>query len=99
MAIIDLAGAKVYLRVDGDDFNTDVQRAMASAEVYLKVYTGKDFSGRDPLAVECALMMTSQFYENRGGETETRFRAMDLGIQGLLVTLSAMTPVPEPEAP
>jgi uncharacterized phage protein (predicted DNA packaging) len=87
VAILALADAKTYLRIDGDDFNADVQRAMASAEATIKAATGKMFDETNPIAVECALMLTSQFYDNRGGVQENRYSALDFGINNLLTTL------------
>ena len=87
MAILTLAEAKTYLRIDGTDFDADVQRAMASAEAMIRSGTGRTFDSTNPIAVECALMLTSNFYDNRGGVQETRLTALDYGITNLLHVL------------
>lgn len=87
MAIISLADAKTYLRIDGSEADTDVQRAMGSAEAAIKAATGKTFDSANAIAKECALMMTAQFFDTRGGVQENKYSALDFGINNLLTTL------------
>ena len=87
MTIITLSDAKTYLRVEGDDLNSDIQRAMDSAEATIKAATGVDFDSTNSIAVECALMLTANFFDNRGGVQENRYSALDFGINSLLTTL------------
>lgn len=87
MAILDLSTAKNYLRIDGSEHDVDLMRAISSAEAYILNYTGKSFTGGNAMAVECALMLTYQFFQNRGGVTEAKYKAMDMGIMDHLVKL------------
>ncbi len=91
MAIITLSDAKTYLRVEGDEFNADIQRAIDSAEATIKAATGEVFDTTNSIAVECALMLTSNFFDNRGGVQESRYSALDFGINNLLTMLQYWT--------
>jgi uncharacterized phage protein (predicted DNA packaging) len=87
VAILTLADAKTYLRIDSTDFDADVQRTMASAEGTIKAATGREFDSTNAIAVECALMLCATFFDNRGGVQESKYSALDFGISNLLTTL------------
>lgn len=68
LKIIDVSDVLNYLGIDYADemVNKNVERCINTAGAYLKGAIGEDLPVEDPRVVELALIITSDFYENRG---------------------------------
>lgn len=89
MAILTIEAAREHLREDSTDakITANITRAMAYAEAEIQSSTGRMFDGTNAIAVACALMLLSQFYDNPDGQSDGRRSALDYGVTNLLTKL------------
>lgn len=85
--IVTIEEVKAYLGIDyADDMvNTNIERAINTANAYLKGSIGNDYPTDDPRAKELALIIISDLYDNRGLQStisgNTRRLVDDLSLQ------------------
>lgn len=65
--MVSVTDVKNYLGIDYSDemINANINRMIKSADSYLKGAIGEDYPSDDPRAVELALMIISDLYDNR----------------------------------
>ena len=86
IAVVSVDEVKDYLGIDyADDMVTrNIERAIKTADAYLKSAIGDDYPVDDPKAKELALLVISDLYDNRGmtsAVTNTRRLVDDLALQ------------------
>lgn len=85
--VVTIEEVKAYLGIDyADDMvNANIERAINTANVYLKGSIGNDYPTDDPRAKELALIIISDLYDNRGLQStisgNTRRLVDDLSLQ------------------
>lgn len=85
--VVTIEEVKAYLGIDyADDMvNTNIERAINTANAYLKGSIGNDYPTDDPRAKELALIIISDLYDNRGLQStisgNTRRLVDDLSLQ------------------
>lgn len=65
--MVSVTDVKNYLGIDYSDemIDANINRMIKSADSYLKGAIGEDYPSEDPRAVELALMIISDLYDNR----------------------------------
>lgn len=65
--MVSITDVKNYLGIDYSDemIDANINRMIKSADSYLKGAIGEDYPSDDPRAVELALMIISDLYDNR----------------------------------
>jgi uncharacterized phage protein (predicted DNA packaging) len=65
--LVSITDVKNYLGIDYSDemIDANINRMIKSADSYLKGAIGEDYPSNDPRAVELALMIISDLYDNR----------------------------------
>ena len=65
--MVSITDVKNYLGIDYSDemIDANINRMIKSADSYLKGAIGEDYPSEDPRAVELALMIISDLYDNR----------------------------------
>lgn len=89
MTILTVDDVLSYLGIDYVDnmVSTNIDRLIRTADAYLKGSIGDDYPMDDPRAKELALIIVSDFYDNRGFSTggtvsnNTRRLVDDLSLQ------------------
>lgn len=85
--MVTVEDVKAYLGIDyADDMVTaNIERAINTADAYLKGSIGSDYPVDDPRAKELALIIISDLYDNRGLQStisgNTRRLVDDLSLQ------------------
>lgn len=80
-----LAAAKLYLRVDHDDDDSDIERMIAVASDHFKsVGVNVDASPMPPAIEQAVLMIVAHFYANREAMSDFRRYALDIGVDRLI---------------
>lgn len=85
--VVTIKEVKAYLGIDyADDMvNANIERAINTANAYLKGSIGNDYPTDDPRAKELALIIISDLYDNRGLQStisgNTRRLVDDLSLQ------------------
>lgn len=85
--VVTVEDVKAYLGIDyADDMvNANIERAINTADAYLKGSIGSDYPVDDPRAKELALIIISDLYDNRGLQSNvsgnTRRLVDDLSLQ------------------
>lgn len=85
--VVTIEEVKAYLGIDyADDMvNANIERAINTANAYLKGSIGNDYPADDPRAKELALIIISDLYDNRGLQStisgNTRRLVDDLSLQ------------------
>lgn len=85
--VVTIEEVKAYLGIDyADDMvNANIERAINTANAYLKGSIGNDYPSDDPRAKELALIIISDLYDNRGLQStisgNTRRLVDDLSLQ------------------
>lgn len=85
--VVTIEEVKAYLGIDyADDIvNANIERAINTANAYLKGSIGNDYPTDDPRAKELALIIISDLYDNRGLQStisgNTRRLVDDLSLQ------------------
>ena len=85
--VVSLEEVLVYLGIDYSDdmVNRNIQRAINTADAYLKGSIGEDYPRADPRSKELALIIISDLYDNRGVTStisgNTRRLVDDLSLQ------------------
>lgn len=85
--VVTIEEVKAYLGIDyADDMvNANIERAIDTANAYLKGSIGNDYPTDDPRAKELALIIISDLYDNRGLQStisgNTRRLVDDLSLQ------------------
>lgn len=85
--VVTIEEVKAYLGIDhADDMvNANIERAINTANAYLKGSIGNDYPTDDPRAKELALIIISDLYDNRGLQStisgNTRRLVDDLSLQ------------------
>lgn len=85
--VVTIEEVKAYLGIDyADDMvNDNIERAINTANAYLKGSIGNDYPTDDPRAKELALIIISDLYDNRGLQStisgNTRRLVDDLSLQ------------------
>lgn len=85
--VVTIEEVKAYLGIDyADDMvNANIERAINTANAYLKGSIGNDYLTDDPRAKELALIIISDLYDNRGLQStisgNTRRLVDDLSLQ------------------
>lgn len=85
--VVTIEEVKTYLGIDyADDMvNANIERAINTANAYLKGSIGNDYPTDDPRAKELALIIISDLYDNRGLQStisgNTRRLVDDLSLQ------------------
>lgn len=85
--VVTIEEVKAYLGIDyADDMvNANIERAINTANAYLKGSIGNDYPTDDPRAKELALIIVSDLYDNRGLQStisgNTRRLVDDLSLQ------------------
>ena len=85
--IVSVEEVLAYLGIDyADDMvNTNIERAIRTADAYLKGSIGEAYPLEDPKAKELALIIVSDLYDNRGLQStisgNTRRLVDDLSLQ------------------
>lgn len=85
--VVTVEDVKAYLGIDyADDMvNSNIERAISTADAYLKGSIGSDYPVDDPRAKELALIIISDLYDNRGLQStvsgNTRRLVDDLSLQ------------------
>lgn len=65
--MVSITDVKNYLGIDYSDemIDANINRMIKSADSYLRGAIGEDYPSEDPRAVELALMIISDLYDNR----------------------------------
>lgn len=85
--VVTMDDVKAYLGIDyADDMvNSNIERAINTADAYLKGSIGSNYPVDDPRAKELALIIISDLYDNRGLQStisgNTRRLVDDLSLQ------------------
>lgn len=85
--VVTIEEVKAYLGIDyvDDMVNVNIERAINTANAYLKGSIGNDYPTDDPRAKELALIIISDLYDNRGLQStisgNTRRLVDDLSLQ------------------
>ena len=85
--VVSVDEVLAYLGIDyADDMvNTNISRAIKTADAYLKGSIGSDYPVEDPRSKELALLVVSDLYDNRGLSStvsgNTRRLVDDLSLQ------------------
>lgn len=85
--VVTIDEVKDYLGIDyADDMvNDNIERAIKTADAYLKGSIGSEYPVDDPRAKELALIIVSDLYDNRGLQSaisgNTRRLVDDLSLQ------------------
>lgn len=85
--VVTVDDVKAYLGIDyvDDMVNANIERAINTADAYLKGSIGSDYPVDDPRAKELALIIISDLYDNRGLQStvsgNTRRLVNDLSLQ------------------
>lgn len=85
--VVTVDDVKAYLGIDyvDDMVNANIERAINTANAYLKGSIGNDYPTDDPRAKELALIIISDLYDNRGLQStisgNTRRLVDDLSLQ------------------
>lgn len=85
--VVTVDDVKAYLGIDyADDMvNANIERAINTADAYLKGSIGSNYPVDDPRAKELALIIISDLYDNRGLQStisgNTRRLVDDLSLQ------------------
>lgn len=85
--VVTVDDVKAYLGIDYVDnmVNANIERAINTADAYLKGSIGNDYPTDDPRAKELALIIISDLYDNRGLQStisgNTRRLVDDLSLQ------------------
>lgn len=85
--VVTMDDVKAYLGIDyADDMvNSNIERAINTADAYLKGSIGSNYPVDDPRAKELALIIISDLYDNRGLQStisgNTRRLVNDLSLQ------------------
>lgn len=85
--VVTVEDVKAYLGIDyADDMvNANIERAINTADAYLKGSIGSDYPVDDPRAKELALIIISDLYDNRGLQStvsgNTRRLVDDMSLQ------------------
>lgn len=85
--VVTIEEVKAYLGIDYTDdmVNANIERAINTANAYLKGSIGNDYPTDDPRAKELALIIISDLYDNRGLQStisgNTRRLVDDLSLQ------------------
>ena len=85
--VVTIEEVKAYLGIDyADDMvNANIERAINTANAYLKGSIGNDYHTDDPRDKELALIIISDLYDNRGLQStisgNTRRLVDDLSLQ------------------
>lgn len=85
--VVTVDDVKAYLGIDyvDDMVNANIERAINTANAYLKGSIGNDYPVDDPRAKELALIIISDLYDNRGLQSavsgNTRRLVDDLSLQ------------------
>lgn len=85
--VVTVDDVKAYLGIDyvDDMVNANIERAINTADAYLKGSIGSDYPVDDPRAKELALIIISDLYDNRGLQStisgNTRRLVDDLSLQ------------------
>lgn len=85
--VVTVDDVKAYLGIDyvDDMVNANIERAINTADAYLKGSIGNDYPVDDPRAKELALIIISDLYDNRGLQStisgNTRRLVDDLSLQ------------------
>ena len=85
--VVSVDEVLAYLGIDySDDMVTkNIERAIETADAYLKGSIGNNYPGNDPRSKELALIIISDLYDNRGVQStisgNTRRLVDDLSLQ------------------
>lgn len=83
--MISLVAAKLYLRVDFNDDDTDIDRMIAAASDHLKsIGIDVDADPLPPAVEQAVLMLVAHFYENREAITNSQRASLDFGVDRLI---------------
>lgn len=81
--VVTIDDVKDYLGIDyADDMvNNNIERAIKTADAYLKGSIGSEYPVDDPRAKELALIIVSALYDNSAISGNTRILVNDLSLQ------------------
>ena len=85
--VVSVDEVLAYLGIDYDDdmVNTNIERAIKTADAYLKGSIGENYPVQDPRSKELALLLVADLYDNRGLTStvsgNTRRLVEDLSLQ------------------
>lgn len=87
ISVVNVEEVLAYLGIDYDDdmVNTNIERAIKTADAYLKGSIGENYPVQDPRSKELALLLVADLYDNRGLTStvsgNTRRLVEDLSLQ------------------
>lgn len=85
--VVSVDEVLAYLGIDYSDdmVNTNIERAIKTADAYLKGSIGENYPVQDPRSKELALLLVADLYDNRGLTStvsgNTRRLVEDLSLQ------------------
>ena len=85
--VVSVDEVLAYLGIDYSDdmINTNIERAIKTADAYLKGSIGENYPVKDPRSKELALLLVADLYDNRGLTStvsgNTRRLVEDLSLQ------------------
>ena len=87
ISVVNVEEVLAYLGIDYSDdmVNTNIERAIKTADAYLKGSIGENYPVQDPRSKELALLLVADLYDNRGLTStvsgNTRRLVEDLSLQ------------------
>ena len=87
ISVVSVDEVPAYLGIDYSDdmINTNIERAIKTADAYLKGSIGENYPVKDPRSKELALLLVADLYDNRGLTStvsgNTRRLVEDLSLQ------------------
>ena len=87
ISVVNVEEVLAYLGIDYSDdmINTNIERAIKTADAYLKGSIGENYPVQDPRSKELALLLVADLYDNRGLTStvsgNTRRLVEDLSLQ------------------
>ena len=87
ISVVSVDEVLAYLGIDYSDdmVNTNIERAIKTADAYLKGSIGENYPVQDPRSKELALLLVADLYDNRGLTStvsgNTRRLVEDLSLQ------------------
>lgn len=83
--MISLAAVKLYLRVEFDDDDTDIERMIAAAsDHYRSIGVNMDADPLPPAVEQAVFMVVAHFYENRSAMSDFKRYALEIGADRLV---------------
>ena len=87
ISVVNVEEVLAYLGIDYSDdmVKTNIERAIKTADAYLKGSIGENYPAQDPRSKELALLLVADLYDNRGLTStvsgNTRRLVEDLSLQ------------------